>query len=194
MRTLYTDQFAGCSVSDNGSSSSWYTLLCGLVNDAPWPFVGTFSLVAVDLQTGKDTKLYAERLSMPAGAGFSEWHDVISPIALHANKVLVATITNSSDSIVHENLIPLQSPQYMELPKSPKIDVLVDGLTVTLTADALCMWVVLTTAAHGRFEDNAFLLRGDQAKKIRFEPFLPKQEAALKSTLRVEHLAANRLK
>ena len=49
------------------------------------------------------------------------------------------------------------------------------------------LWAVLTTAAQGRFSDNAFLLRG--SRTIEFIPFMPGQEKTLKATLRVEHVA-----
>ena len=60
-----------------------------------------------------------------------------------------------------------------------------------------CHQVVLTTAAHGRFSDNSFLLESGAAgaRQIDFLPWdgpIDKAKVVLlRSTLRVEHLAQN---
>ena len=188
MRTLFTDQFASCGVQANSRpESSVKQLLCGVANDSPWAFMdGRFTLEAIDLGSGAATKLQGLPLNMSA-AGASEWHDVTPPAPLSlASTVLLATITNSSGSVVHENLIPLASPEKMELPAA-NVTASVEGLSVTVATDRPALWVVLTTAAQGRFSDNAFLLRG--SRTIEFVPFMPGQEKTLKATLRVEHVA-----
>ena len=187
-RSVFTDQFASCGVQANSRpESSVKQLLCGVANDSPWKFDGRFTLEAIDLGSGTATKLLqALPLNMSA-AGASEWHDVTPPAPLPlASTVLLATITNSSGSVVHENLIPLASPEKMELPAA-NVTASVEGLSVTVATDRPALWVVLTTAAQGRFSDNAFLLRG--SRTIEFIPFMPGQEKTLKATLRVEHVA-----
>ena len=187
-RTLFTDQFAACSVAHG----SWTKLLCGVVNDSPWKFTGVFTLTAVDLRSGQSTTLHSESLAMRAGAGVSEWRDLVLEKALQPPcTVLVAAIVNSSGAVVHENLMPLVSPEKMELVAGANVTASVDGMVVTVSADSPAMWVVLTTAAHGRFEDNAFLLIGK--RRINFIPFMPGQEDALRRTLRVEHLGGNQI-
>jgi hypothetical protein len=54
-------------------------------------------------------------------------------------------------------------------------------------------YVVLTTQAAGRFEDNSVLLEKGKPQTIGFIPWGdgPFQLALLESTLRIEHLADN---
>ena len=44
-RTIFTDQFAACGLATDGVPASGIKeLLCGVVNDSPWAFTGTFKL------------------------------------------------------------------------------------------------------------------------------------------------------
>ena len=126
---------------------------------------------------------------MPAGAGVSTWRDVTTASPLQPETtMLLATITNRSGAVVHSNLMPLASPEHIQL-KPANVEAAVHGLVVALTTDAAALWVVLTTAAHGRFDDNCFLLLPGARKLVGFVPFADAQESVLASTLRVEHLA-----
>ena len=67
-----------------------------------------------------------------------------------------------------------------------------DGtIDITLTTDNVAMYVVLTTRAHGRFSDNAFVLLPGQ-RVVQFISFDGPDLAKLTVTLRVEHLAMYR--
>ena len=228
-RTLFTDQFATCGAAvtpapaaaasgggdriggdreegqgeEEEEEEQLQQLLCGIVNDSPWEFEGWFTLESIDLtkrgESGSTT-LQTLLLSM-AEAGASKWSDVTLSAASALNPattVLLATISNSSNHTVHENLIPLTSPEKMRLLPA-NVTATVSGLTVTVSTDLPALWVVLTTAAHGRFEDNAFLLRGGEdgggggSRTLEFIPFLPEQEEVLRKTLRVEHVAQHTL-
>lgn len=230
-RTLFTDQFATCGAAVTPAAAAAASgggdriggdreegqgeeeeqqlqqLLCGIVNDSPWEFEGWFTLESIDLtkrgESGSTT-LQTLPLSM-AEAGASKWSDVTLSAASALNPattVLLATISNSSNHTVHENLIPLTSPEKMRLPPA-NVTATVSGLTVRVSTDLPALWVVLTTAAHGRFEDNAFLLRGGEdgdgggggggSRTLEFIPFLPEQEEVLRKTLRVEHVAQHTL-
>ena len=70
------------------------------------------------------------------------------------------------------------------------VTVAVQGLQVTVSADAPAMYVVLTTAAHGRFEDNAFLLLPSKPMQVDFVPFGALDMPALTKSLRVEDVSA----
>ena len=54
--------------------------------------------------------------------------------------------------------------------------------------DVVAVWVTLTTHAHGRFSDNAFLMQPG-SRVLKFFPFEGFELSELKSTLRVEHVA-----
>ena len=58
-------------------------------------------------------------------------------------------------------------------------------MDITVTADHVAMYVTLTTLAHGRFSDNAFLLDDGKAT-VQFIPFGDLDLATLKASLRIE--------
>ena len=62
---------------------------------------------------------------------------------------------------------------------------------VALASSAVALFATLTTLAHGRFSDNAFLLL-PVGKTVQFVPFGELDLDTLKSTLRVEHVATYR--
>jgi len=61
---------------------------------------------------------------------------------------------------------------------------------VTLTSDKTALFVWLTTAEHGRFSDNSFVLLPGEPVTVTFRSFLAAgtSSAALEASLRVEHL------
>ena len=62
-------------------------------------------------------------------------------------------------------------------------------VSVTCTSDAVAVYVVLTTAAHGRFEPNAFALT-NSSREIKFLSWDGAADVGLlKSSLRVDHAA-----
>lgn len=75
---------------------------------------------------------------------------------------------------------------------SPNVD---GSVNVTVAADAVALWVTLTSLAQGRFSDNAFLLLPGDANKrtVQFVPFRSgtgtEDLETLHSSLRVEHYA-----
>jgi hypothetical protein len=83
----------------------------------------------------------------------------------------------------------------MQLPKASvkMIVAKTDGrIFITVTSTATAMFVVLTTAASGRFSDNAFLLEQGKTRQIFFHPWTEEDQfGLLKSSLRVEHLGEN---
>ena len=103
---------------------------------------------------------------------------------------------------------PFVPPKEMLLPASSNVTVTVNvgevstdplsgagaSVPIKLTATATALYVVLTTAANGRFSDNALLLEAGVPTAVEFIGWSAVDAAALallKSTLRVEHLAEN---
>ena len=130
---------------------------------------------------------------------------------------LDASSSGGSGALDSWTTIPFQPPKHMVLAPANVTWSLgqasADGshVTISLTSNATALYVVLTTAAQGRFSDNAFLLESSGAgagtgagagaggaaatKEVDFLPWDgPLTEvtlALLRSTLRVEHLAEN---
>ena len=66
---------------------------------------------------------------------------------------------------------------------------LLGEVDVTLKANATALDVTLTTAAQGRFTDNAFAVTAAAAQVVQFVPFDGFDKGELERTLRFEHLA-----
>merc|ERR1719199_983841 len=68
----------------------------------------------------------------------------------------------SDGNVASSNTIPLSTPERMILSKSNvKVTAVSKNngdMVAHVTSDSVAMYVTLTTLAHGRFEDNSFLL------------------------------------
>lgn len=120
-----------------------------------------------------------------------------------SNCVLIAEVTDTTTgALKSHNVMPFAAPKSMALPAANVTASVGDlegraagGLVpITLHTTGTALYVVLTTAAAGRFSDNAVLLERGETKTIDFVAW-PVLDAAglalLKSSLRVEHLADN---
>ena len=102
-------------------------------------------------------------------------------------------VTNSTGGRAMINILPFQPPRAMTLPKATVTATVEKAgsnglIPITVSATATAMFVVLTTAAEGRFSDNAFLLEAGKDREIMFIPW---KEMNGQLKVRVEHLADN---
>lgn len=113
--------------------------------------------------------------------------------------ILEAEVSSSKGQIVSRNVIPLTTPELMAL-RPAKLSVTAQrdsngDFVADVKTEAVAMYVTLTTLAHGRFEDNAFLLRppGRKVKFLIAEPSphtsLDEAFASFQASLRVEDLS-----
>jgi beta-mannosidase len=206
-KSIYADVMATCGSTAGPDSNSTDGLAlalaggaaasCYVKNDSPKPFKGTVDVSSIALATGKATSIKKLTLDMPAGAGVTQWFDLDGSIN-GAEEMLQVVVTDSDGTVTSDNPVPFAVPKDMKLPKA-QVKVAVaeqlsshgDALapvTVTVTSDALALYVTLTTLAQGRFEDNAFLMLPG-TKTLKFFPFEGFDAAELKSSIRVEHTA-----
>merc|ERR1712070_76478 len=172
---------------------------CYIRNDSPWAFEGKLTLRSTSFADAKVSVLHERSLSLPAGAGVVQWFQSDEVKALNGQHSAVeAIVTSAAGSTVSSNLIALATPENMQLSKA-NVAVsasMEDGAIVaSLTTDAVAMYVTLTTLAHGRFEDNAFMLR-PPGRKVKFllaspSPHSSTEEAfkSFKQSLRVEDVS-----
>ena len=110
--------------------------------------------------------------------------------------------TGSGAQSVALNVLPFQPPKTMKLPATTvtatvgkPAAAVPDQVRITLTAPHTAMFVVLTTAAEGRFSQNMVLVEAGKPLTIPFMSwngaFDETSLALLKSSLRVEHLVDN---
>lgn len=178
MRSVFT----ACGINGRAAGN----LSCYVVNDGHRPFNGSVKVEAVELSTGTKRVIFYKSVSLPAGPGVRTWFapDAVPDATTHA-----LLVYDSEGTEMMAGLVPLNA---MEL-KPAKVACTVgavdeEGISVTCTSDVVAVYVVLTTAARGRFEPNAFFLSGTRDVK-----FLSWEGTAdldlLKSSLRVDHAA-----
>jgi len=189
-RHLFRDVICACS-----------DVLCFVKNDGTIPFAGSANLSVVNMYTGATRVLHAESLQMRAGAGISHWFDIDTTNVNTSSEVVTATVYHVDGTIMSQNIVTLALPKDLHLPKAnitavvessePSIDG--DGsFLIRVSSDVPALYVTLTTLAHGRFSEQAFLLNTETS--IRFIPFVDGQLDALKASLRVEDLSGNMYK
>jgi hypothetical protein len=188
---------------------------CYVKNDSPFPFTGAFIIDSVALADGSSTVLYNATVIMARGAGVSQFFGVDVSKVDATQEVLTVQVFNASGERVCNNVIPLLPPVNLsvamaEVTATVSDTINADGtVDIEVKTDKVAMYVVLTTAAQGRFSDNAFLLKpGSEVhyfaclhactwqisctsclQTIQFVPFHGFDVNELKSSLRVEHLA-----
>lgn len=208
MNSLFADVIVSCSDgggSGAGDAGAWF---CFVKNDrAAEAFDGTVSIQAVQLSTGKATHVVSRSVNLAQGPGVTAWFDAsaIGPALVPGDSILLASVeaagvAGSAPVVVSRNFIAVEEPYKLTGLKASNVAATVaagpnpDGtVNVTVTTDAVALWVTLTTAAHGRFSDNAFVALPGKAT-VQFMPFGSEKVdiATLRSTLRVEDVSTYR--
>lgn len=156
---------------------------------------------ATAFDTGEVVTVSQHDLSVSAGAGAIEWFKApaIAAVKKRAN-VLEVSVIDQAGAVVTTNVVPLSTPGDMWLsPSEVEVLPLRAGPTqfvASVRCSAVSMFATLTTLAHGRFDDNAVLLR-PPGRNITFhlaEPS-PHESAeaawqAFSQSIRVEDVAA----
>jgi hypothetical protein len=173
--------------------------LCYVKNDAPFPFVGNLAVRTTEFSTAAVTVLEDRQVSLPAGAGAILWFASHSVAAVNGTThVLEAVVVGADGREASKNVIPFAEPGKMRLAKSMATVVVADEanadgtVDIDVSASHVAMYVTLTTLAHGRFSDNAFLLgsNGKLQTVVQFIPFGKLDLSMLKSSLRVEDVSS----
>ena len=207
-KTIFADVMATCGTAGGPDANETQALgdgqdnvyaggaSCYVKNDSPMPFKGSVEVFSIALATGKSTSMKKLAVNMPAGAGVVEWFNVPGAIT-GTSEVLRVVVTDSAGAVTCDNPVPFATPQDLKLPKaevkftvgeSTDASQALAPVEVTVTTNAVALYVTLTTLAQGRFEDNAFLMQPG-SRVLKFFPFEGFELSELKSTLRVEHVA-----
>jgi hypothetical protein len=112
------------------------------------------------------------------------------------NCVLEISAIDSAGARMSHNVNLFVAPKHATLPEATVSFKVGASGDITLTTTATALYVVLTTAAVGRFSDNAILLEAGVPQVIDFVSWNAggldaAQLAVLRSSLRVEHLQEN---
>ena len=207
--SFYADVFAACGNSsssmldlDTGAATDAAAASCYVKNDGVDPFNGHVVVDAIALATGSVEVLHTQPLAMPSGAGVIE-RFTIAAVPPRTTHVLRATVTGSADAVTGlsntVNVMLFAPPVELILHTTTvawTVSVVSSGATKMATIQLSvsgppALFVVLTTAAPGRFGKNAFMLLPGVAEDVEFLPWGVLDEDLLKGSLRVEHLADN---
>jgi beta-mannosidase len=213
--------------SHNGQAAD---IICYVKNDSPWPFKGSVIITKINLVTGNETTIpHHFGGSLPAGPGASSFFTLQGAAVNPAFEVLrvvtesAAVATTPTAGAVAgvqpaavpppslcDNLLLFGPPKALSVPAavvtanvsatavpSKPSNIVIE---VELVKGKSALYVTLTSAAPGRFSDNAFLLTESTSPlRIEFIPFLRDREGGgqapdtlLARTLRVEHMALYR--
>ena len=214
---LYTDLFVSCGadarciVKNDGPLSGFNgTLHLQLLNVAT---AGTAVLldapIALAAGAGAATWLCAGGGGSPLNSTCPSWAAVLAAAGCSPSACLLLTSLSGSagtaarstgtgggggPAAVYSSFELLDTPAAL-MPALPRAVVTFtigvpqpDGsVPITVTSDAVALFVGLTTAAHGRFSRNYFIaLKGDTA--LDYLPFGVLDEATLRATTRIEHV------
>jgi len=180
---LYADVLAACGLDS-----------CYVRNDRSMQaFAGRVEISVVDLSTGTSTSLFNDTVTIAEGPGITSFMNVKMDAVNRHTSVVAATVYNEDGSVEASNVNLFAPPSDLTVGKATvKVSVAdaanADGtVTVTVAADKPALWVTLTTLAHGRFSDNAFLMLAG-TRELQFIPFgdAPVDIATLKATVREE--------
>ncbi len=201
---LYTDLFVVCG--NDGR--------CLVKNDSPLKgFNGVLKLTALNVSNSALIAVNSTAVSLHAGAGAAtwlcatgggspldetcdSWSDLLAPLGAAPDQAVLITELLSADGTVQYSSFELLSTPADMLDALPKATVTAtvgtpsangSSVPVTVSTDGAALFVGLTTAAHGRFSRNFFILPQGHVS-VDFIPFGILDTAMLAATLRVEHV------
>lgn len=166
-------------------------MLCYLRNDLAQPFNGHVVVRVINFVSGEVLNTTAGSAALAGGGGTTAFFCPLGSFRLENSQpsgcstfieffnatncgstggehcVLEVGVYAVDGTTMAHSTMPLGNPEYMHLPKAKlSLQVLTDPsdgtLTVQVSSSATALYVWLSTAAQGRFSDNAFtVLAGD---------------------------------
>jgi len=112
-KSIFADVMATCGRGSDGS------VACYVKNDRPRAFHGEVEVSSVSFATGQQMSLKKLQLSMPAGAGTTQWFEMdgLELSSLGEQAMLMVVVTDSNGAVVCDNPVPFTAPKKYELAK-----------------------------------------------------------------------------
>jgi hypothetical protein len=180
--SLFQDVIVSCGASNQ----------CYVRNDRPVDFNGTYEITAINVATGQAGPVAAKSLSLSSHSAY--FFTLPTNAANATTTILQALVADVDGTLVSHNDILLTTPSALQLlPANVRAAVAAapnpdNSVNVTVSADNVAAFVVLTTQAAGRFSDNAFTVV-PPSYTVQFLPWGPLDFATLQSSLRVEDVS-----
>jgi len=193
--TLLADVFAACGRNNN----------CYVRNDGVDPVNATVALEAWNIKGSRNRCSVATHVfntSLPGGISATTRFQ--APREWTSNEfdtiILRVTDAKSGSTLMADSAFLWGLPKSIPNLMTTRVSVTIHSIEasadkssaiISLSSDALALYVVLTTQAPGRFDENAFVLRANERKVISFVSLIKGREVdmdLLTKSLRVEHL------
>eukprot|EP00658_Telonema_sp_P-2_P037323 TRINITY_DN26848_c0_g1_i1.p1 TRINITY_DN26848_c0_g1~~TRINITY_DN26848_c0_g1_i1.p1 ORF type:complete len:858 (-),score=160.40 TRINITY_DN26848_c0_g1_i1:403-2976(-) len=186
--SLYADVMATC-----GAGAA-----CYVVNDGVKAVDAVVEISAISLRNSSTKPICSHTAQLPAGPGAIEYFTCPEFGALLPSKEIIfsSVVRGNSGGTLSEHTILAHTPANLTIPSDARVEMEVTGsaaatefpVTVALSTDKVAVFVVLTTLAQGRFQENMFVLLPGVSKVVGFVPFEKFDEQEFRQTLRLEHL------
>ena len=173
---------------------------CFLKNDGMHAFKGVVNVSWVSLTTGAIQPAHQERVSVgtldsdPSGPIHRFGVGAFPNVSLSLMRIEVFRDTQGVLALLSQEDMLLAPPKHLALPQATVTAVVSSSLaadgsaTITLSASAPAVGVILTTLCQGRFSDNLIVVLPQTPRVVSFLPFDDDVDVAeLRSTLRIEH-------
>jgi Ig-fold domain len=181
-------------------------------NDNPFaPLNAKASVSFLHLATGTVTNYFTTDVQLPVGGGAmngtcidqqncNSWDTILPNAGCTANGTDCIVLLNLTDAntgaLIADNFELLMPFGGMTFPSSAQVNLQFvvgspnpdQSVPITITTDAVALFVTFTTLAQGRFSDNAIIALPGQTI-INFIPWGALDLSLLTSTIRVEHVA-----
>lgn len=194
---LFADVFAACGFVGRAQRD----FVCYVNNAGGAPFAGALTLLAADLAAAAARApprvLATMAVAVPAGPGALAWlAPNISALPNASATILIARLAGAGGAILAERMLHITPPRNLAVARAtvaaavaPRANA--DGsVNISLATDVVALFVSLTSAAPGAFDENALLLLPTAPRVVRWLPFdaggAPGDAALLAATLRVE--------
>jgi beta-mannosidase len=178
------------------------TFVCYVNNARPdTSFEGTLSITAINLINGTENEWETLPVFVKQGPNEILWLTPTTSLPNASTTVLIASLIDVDGNSFDEHIVHLTPPMNLLVqPATLSVDVatvpnLDRSINITVSSDKVALFVTLTSAAPGRFSNNAFLLRPLYSPKIiswiPFEDTDPISDIEiLRNTIRIEDMSA----
>merc|ERR1712232_1221016 len=105
-KSIFADVMATCGRGQDGS------VACYVKNDSPRPFVGTVEVSKVTFVDGATSSVKKIQVSLPAGAGTTQWFvaEGVELSALGKKAMLFVTVMDSANNVLCDNAVAFAPP------------------------------------------------------------------------------------
>jgi len=192
-RSLFREIYSTCGVGGK----------CYCKNDSITLFNGYVLVELWNLDTEVVTVLKKEWITLFPGVGAIDYFSIDTSWDNKTSILVISVFDVNHNELMGQNVLLWSLPKKLKGLKKNMDAVYIQSVTVdntgkaeiTLFARNTALFIVMTTQAQGRFDDNAFSMKSNSFKTVTFIPMINVQDRSriidlelLRGTLRIEHM------